>query len=79
MNCVHKAIERSDAAFMFAPTKELGPVNIECSDISPCPAAFILVFHLHRRTRLRRIGSYVVVPEPGYWSFHLRSKQIRLL
>ena len=40
---LYKAIKKPDTAFMVTQTKELGPVNIECSDISPCPASFILV------------------------------------
>jgi hypothetical protein len=48
---------------MITQTKEFGPMNIECSDISPCPASFILVFYLHGRSRLRRIGS--VSPSPS--------------
>lgn len=54
---VNKAIKRTGTTFMNTQTKEFGPMNIECSDISPCPASFIVVFHLHGSTRLRGIGS----------------------
>jgi len=53
---LHKAIKRTDTAFLLTQTKELGPVNIECGDISPCPASFVLVFHLRGRARLSGIS-----------------------
>lgn len=52
----YEAIERNDAAFMLAATKQLNPVHIKGSNVSPRTTSFILMFHPHRQTRLGWIG-----------------------
>ena len=59
---IHKTTKGGDTAFMFATSKELHPVDIECSKISPCPSALIFVFYLHGRIRLSWIGDMASRP-----------------
>ena len=45
---VHKPVERDDAIFSFAMTKEFDTVYIQCSEIGPCSTSSVFVFHFHR-------------------------------
>lgn len=60
---VQKPIKREYTAAMVTQAKELCTVNIECSDISPCSASFVLVFHFYGRTRLSGISG--MPPSPS--------------
>ena len=73
----YQTIKRGQAAFLFASAKDLGPMDIQCGDISPCPTATVFVFHLHRRAGLRGIGP--MLPFSGLNAGFLISRQDKLI
>ena len=54
---IDQAAKRSNPIFSFTATEELGPMHIQCCQISPSAAARVFMFHLHRDAGLRGEGS----------------------
>ena len=59
---VHETVEGSNAGFAFAPTEELGAMDIHGSDVCPCATTFVFVFHLRGGTRIGRERFVSTIP-----------------
>ena len=59
---IDQAAKRSNP--IFSATEELGPMHIQCCQISPSAAARVFMFHLHRDAGLRGEGS---MPTAASW------------
>lgn len=76
---VNKAIKRSYAASAFASVEQFGAMNIKGCDIGPSTASGIFMLHLHRRSRLGRIGGMTPPPRLDAGFFIGRQNKLVLL